>query len=186
MGQEPAELRRDIESRRDDLGETIDAIGDRVSPGRIMERRRNRMANGLSSFKERVMGTVDQRTGTMSDAAGSIRDHASPDAIKRQAAGSPLGAGLVAFGVGFLVAAAMPPTDTEADAAARAQDALEPAKEALIDAARNVASDVKEGAADAAQEVKSTASEAAGEVAAAAKDEVAATRADAEQVARSS
>ena len=186
MGQEPAELRRDIESRRDDLGETLDAIGDRVSPGRIMERRRNRMANGLSSFKERVMGTVDQGTGKVSDAAESIRDHAGPDAIKRQAAGSPLGAGLVAFGVGFLVAAALPPTDTEVDAAGRAQDALEPAKEALVDAARNVASDVKEGAAEAAQEVKSTASEAAGEVAATAKDEAAATRADAEQAARSS
>ena len=31
MGQEPEELRRDIERRREDLGETIDAIGDRVT-----------------------------------------------------------------------------------------------------------------------------------------------------------
>ena len=44
MGQGPEELRHDIERRRDDLGETIDAIGDRVSPGRIIERRRNRIA----------------------------------------------------------------------------------------------------------------------------------------------
>ncbi len=186
MGQEPAELRRDIESRRDDLGETLDAIGDRVSPGRIMERRRNRMANGLSSFKERVIGTVDQGTAKMSDTAESIRDHTAPDAIKRQTTGSPLGAGLVAFGIGFLVAAALPPTDTEADAASRAHDALEPAKDALVDAARNVANDVKQGAADAAQEVKSTASDAAGEIAATTKDSAAATRADAEQAARQS
>jgi len=186
MGQEPAELRRDIERRRDDLGDTIDAIGDRVSPGRIMERKRNRMVNGLSSFKERVMGTVDQGTDKVSDAAGSIRDHAGPDAIKRQTTGSPLGAGVVAFGIGFLVAAALPPTDTETEAASRAQDALEPAKEALVDAARNVASDVKEGATQAAQEVKSSASDAAGEVAATAKDEAAAAKADATQAARTS
>ena len=36
MGTSAEELRRDIAQTREDLGETIDAIGDRVSPGRVM------------------------------------------------------------------------------------------------------------------------------------------------------
>jgi hypothetical protein len=43
MGQSAEELRRDIERTREGLGETLDAIGDRVSPGRIMERKKNRV-----------------------------------------------------------------------------------------------------------------------------------------------
>ena len=146
MGQEPDELRRDIERRRDELGDTIDAIGDRVSPGRIIERRRNRMTDGVRSFRDRVMGTVSAGTDTIGDVAGSVRDHVGPDAVRQQTAGSPLGAGLVAFGIGFIVAAAFPPTEPEIAAADRATDALEPAKDAAIEAARNVADDVKQGA----------------------------------------
>jgi len=190
MGQEPEELRRDIERRREDLGDTIDAIGDRVSPGRIIERRRNRMVDGFRSIQERVMGTVssgaDSVRGTLSggagsvgDAAGSVRDHLGPEALRSQTTGSPLGAGLVPFGIGFLVAAALPVTETETEAAERAQGALEPAKEALSEAARHVADDVKQGATQAAQELKQTASSAASDVADTAKHEAAAVKDDA-------
>ena len=178
MGQEPAELRRDIERRREELGETIDAIGDRVSPGRIIERRRNKMTEQWESVKGRVMGSVDTGSGAVGDAVDSVRSHVGPEAIKSQTAGSPLGAGLVAFGVGFLVAAAFPPSRVEVAATERAQDSLEPAKDALVDAARNVADDVKAGAADAAQELKSTATDAAQEVKGAATEQAAATRDD--------
>jgi hypothetical protein len=185
MGQEPAELRRDIERRRDELGDTIDAIGDRVSPGRIIERRRNRMTEGIRSFKDRVMGTMSDATGAVGDAAGSVRDHVGPGAVKGQAAGSPIGAGMVAFGIGFLVAAAMPATQPEVDAAHKAEDALEPAKSALVETAQNVGSELKDRAVDAAQQVKETATGAAGEVATTAKQEAAATKDDAQRAATS-
>ena len=42
MGQSAEELRREIEETRDNLTGTVDAIGDRVSPGRIVERKTNR------------------------------------------------------------------------------------------------------------------------------------------------
>jgi hypothetical protein len=185
MGQEPEELRRDIERRREDLGDTIDAIGDRVSPGRIIERRRNRMADGFRSIQERVMGTMSSGAGSVGDAAGSVREHLGPEALKSQTTGSPLGAGLVAFGIGFLVAAALPATETEAQAAERAQGALEPAKDALSEAARHVADDVKQGATEAAQELKQTASSAATDVADTAKHEAAAVKDDARNAATS-
>jgi hypothetical protein len=84
-----------------------------------------------------------------------------PESVKQQTTGSPLGAGLVAFGIGFLVAAALPSTEAEQGVASSAQDALEPAKEALIESAKSVAGDLKEEAAHKAQDVSATASEAA-------------------------
>ena len=54
-----------------------------------------------------------------------MRDHVSGDAIKQQTAGAPLGAGLVAFGIGFLVAAAFR-LAAGAGPAERAHDALDP------------------------------------------------------------
>jgi hypothetical protein len=184
MGQEPDELRRDIERRRDELGDTIDAIGDRVSPGRIIERRRNRMADGVRGLRDRVMGTVSAGTESAGDVAASVREHVGPDAVRQQTVGSPLGAGLVAFGVGFIVAAAFPPTGPEIAAADRATDALQPAKDAALEAARNVADDVKQGAADAAQTVKSNVTDAAGAVVDDAKHQTAATKQDAQQAAQ--
>ncbi|HEU4842107.1 MAG TPA: DUF3618 domain-containing protein [Ilumatobacteraceae bacterium] len=184
MGQEPDELRRDIERRRDELGETIDAIGDRVSPGRIIERRRNRMTDGVRQFRDRVMGTVSSGTDTIGDVAGNVRDHVGPDAVREQTAGSPLGAGLVAFGIGFLVAAAFPATEPEIAVADRATDALEPAKDAALESVRNVADDVKQGAAVAAQQVKADATDAAGTVVEDAKHQAAAAKEDAQQAAQ--
>jgi len=176
MGQEPEELRADIDRRREDLGDTLDAIGDRVSPGRIIERRRNRMTDGMRSLRERVMGTMSNSTHKVQDAAGGVREHLGPDAVKGQTAGSPLGAGLVAFGVGFLVAAAMPPSEPEVGAAQRAQQHLEPAKDALVEAGRNVAQDVKEDAGERAQQVKEHATQAASNVSDQAKQQAAATK----------
>ena len=47
MGQESEELKADIEQRRENMSETIDAIEDRVVPGRIIERPPpSRSANG--------------------------------------------------------------------------------------------------------------------------------------------
>ena len=196
MGQEPEELRRDIERRRDELGDTIDAIGDRVSPGRMLERRRNRMTEGVRSLQHRVMGTLSSGAdtvkdtmstgaGTVTDAAGSVRDHLGPEAVKQQTAGSPLGAGLVAFGIGFLVAAALPATDAETQAAGKAQDALEPAKHALTEAAQHIAGDVKQGATEAAQELKQTATTAASDVADTAKQQASSVHDDARHAATS-
>ena len=100
---------------------------------------------------------------------------------REQAAGSPLGAGLVVFGIGFIIAAAFPPTEPEIVVAERATDALEPAKDAALEAVRNVANDIKEGAVDAAQQVKTTAADAAGTVVENAKQQAAATKDEAQQ-----
>ena len=58
MGQDADQLKREIEDTRGELGGTLDAIGDRLSPGRMVERRKNRMMNGLHNVRDRVMGTA--------------------------------------------------------------------------------------------------------------------------------
>ena len=99
MGQTADELKQDIARTCDDLSETLDAIGDRVSPGRIIERRKNRMTVGVRSALDRVMGTAH-------DAAGAVRD--APSSVGASAQGAPLVAGTLAFAAGFLIAVAFP------------------------------------------------------------------------------
>ena len=67
MGQSADELRRDIEETRYGLTDTLDAIGDRVSPGRVIERRKNRAVQGLQSVRDRVMGSVGGARDSVTD-----------------------------------------------------------------------------------------------------------------------
>ena len=97
MGQSTYELRRDIEQTRADLGETLDAIGDRVSPGRMIERRKNRMSSGIRSVKDRVMGTVEHAQGQLGEMTSSGTDtmKQTPQMVRDEARGAPIVAGAI-------------------------------------------------------------------------------------------
>ena len=180
MGQDTQELRSEIERRRGDIGETLDAIGDRLSPGRMITRRRNRVANRLHTMRDRVMGTVTEGKEMLSDSAGAVsgtvrgamedvREAASPDAVRQQVDqqvnGRPLAAGVTAFGLGFLVAAAFPSTRAEAKAAQSIARQAEPITKELAEAGREIVDDVQDEASRASQELKDTAADAARDVA---------------------
>jgi len=172
MGQSAEELRRDIAGTRQDLGETLDAIGDRVSPGRMIERRKNRISNGVQSVKERIMGTAQDAADAVATRARDTADLVTggPDAGRRQTAGAPLAAGGVAFGVGFLVAAAFPPTRTEERAAEQVLEKVEPVKEQLVEAGQQVADHIREAAPEAVDQVKEAAARSGQEIADTARD----------------
>ena len=51
MAERTTELRRDIEETRERMTGTMDAIGDRVSPGRVVERRVNRFRQTSSRVR---------------------------------------------------------------------------------------------------------------------------------------
>lgn len=176
MDQDTEALKADIERRRNDIGETLDAIGDRVSPGRMVERQRNRMGNGVRSVRDRVMGTFESGGSALAGAGSTITDTASPENVRSQVSGHPLGAGLVTFGIGFLVAAAMPPSEAEESAAATLKEKAEPVTSQLAEAGREVAGSLKEEASEAASEVKGAASEAATQVSEAAKQQASDTK----------
>jgi hypothetical protein len=173
--QSPEELRREIEQTRMGMSESLDAIGDRVSPGRIVERRRNRFRNNVYSVRERVMGVPSSVGSTLSEhspsmpsagvgdkvsgAGGALRS--APDAARSTAQGNPLLAGAVAFGAGFVAAAVFKGTETEARAASTLQEKAQPLKEEAQNVAREVASGLQEPAQQAAESLKQTATSAA-------------------------
>jgi len=173
MGQDTDELKREIEDTRADMSETLDAIGDRVSPSRMMERRKNRIGASVQSMRERVMGTATDAQQGLTDMAHEATDAVkhTPDALTSGAQGSPLIAGGLAFGLGFLVAAVFPPTSAEKRmlTSPKVMESLEPAKEQLRDSAMEVADHLKEPAKQAAQEMKDSATEGASSVASTAR-----------------
>jgi hypothetical protein len=177
-------LRDDIEDTRDHMTDTIDAIGDRVIPSRVVGRRREQAAESVRRVRERVMGVAhrgadtapsfgDARSsvsGTASSVGSTVGDAASsvtetvkglPDAVGQGTQGSPLVAGGLAFGVGFLVASLLPATETEQ---AVAPAVMEPLKEQATEIGKEVASAAKEKAQQAAEQTKQVASEGAAQV----------------------
>jgi hypothetical protein len=163
VGTSAEELRRDIETTRSDLGETLDAIGDRVSPGRMMERRKNRVVSSVQSVRDRVMGTAADTGQAVGDAAGGAVEtlKGTPDTVRHQTQGNPLAAGAIAFGFGVLLASVFPATQKEKQAADQLIDKAEPLKQELKQTGQEVAEHMKEPAREAVESVKETATQGA-------------------------
>ena len=172
MGQSAAELRQEIADTRGDLGETLDAIGDRVSPGRMIERRKNRLANGLHQMRDRVMGTASDTSAAIGDTAESAMDSikGTPDAVRTQTQGNPLAAGAIAFGFGVLLASVFPASEKEKQVAGQVMDKAEPLKAELKHTGEEMAEALKEPAREAVEHVKETATEGQQAVAETAKE----------------
>jgi gas vesicle protein len=196
VGQESDELRREIEETRRELGTDVDALTEKVSPKRVVERRVDRARDAVSGLKERVMGTtsnvtsstggglssaastvgdtassaVDSVQGATSSAASTVADTATStaQAARRRAQGNPLAAGVIAFGLGWLVSSILPATQKERQAAGKvkeqAQPALQPVARQAGQALQEVKENLREPAQQAAQSVKETASDAAARV----------------------
>lgn len=176
MTQNPDALRADIEATRRRLSTNVDAVADKVTPSHIVHRRVDRI-------KTAVFGATDDVHGKASDAAHSAHDAVSdvasnigdtPEVITRKTQGSPIAAGLIAFGAGLLVSALIPPSEKEREAAQAVKEAAQPLTDELSHAAKEVAEHLKEPATEAVQNVKETATEAAANV----KDEGQAAAAD--------
>ena len=61
MGQNTEELSTtpaDIEATRADLSRNIDELSDKVSPQRVVERRKQAARNSLSSVRDKLMGSA--------------------------------------------------------------------------------------------------------------------------------
>ena len=83
-----------------------------------------------------------------------------PGRLRRQTKGSPLAAGLIAFGTGLLLSALIPASRPEAQAAAAIKDQAQPLVDQLTEAGKDAAGNLQEPAQQALESVKSTASDA--------------------------
>jgi uncharacterized protein YjbJ (UPF0337 family) len=164
MGEDPRQLERQIEQTREELGYDVDALADKVSPGRALGRGVERTKTSITGVKDRVMGSAQSAASSTQAGAGD-----SIDTIRAKAQGNPLAAGVIAFGVGWLVASLIPATETEEHIAGRVEDTVKdnagPVTEQLKDSAQEMADHLKQPAQEAAQSVKDRASEGAQRVA---------------------
>lgn len=140
MAERTEELKRDIESTRTHMSTTLDAIGDRVSPGRVAERRWNKVRQSTGRISQSIMGTPRQA------GAGD---------------GSPLAVGAVAFGIGVLLGSAASPSKEEIRLVA---PIAEPLKQEAQSFMEDVATPMKETVADALNERKAVAADAVAQV----------------------
>jgi gas vesicle protein len=192
VGEESDQLRREIEETRRELGTDVDALGEKVSPRRVMERRVDRTKDAIGGLRERVMGTTSDVSsstgGAVSGAASTVQDKMSGAAsgvqhaassvgetasdtayrARRQAQGNPFAAGLVAFGLGWLVSSLLPASQKERELAHQVKDQAQPAMQAVGQQAGQALSEVKDNlqqpAQQAVESVKQTATDAAGTV----------------------
>jgi gas vesicle protein len=164
----------DIDATRANLSRDIDELTDKVSPGRVVERRKEAAKGRIGSVRDKVMGSVPTSGSggsgggvgsKVSDAAGSVSDSAGGalDAVGSKAQGNPLAAGLVAFGAGMLISALIPASEKEAEVAQRAVDAAKEHGQPVVDEAKSVGQqmgqELKDSAVESAQQVKDTAAE---------------------------
>lgn len=162
MTDSPEAIRADIERTRETLGSDVDALADKVTPSKIIDRQKSKVHGAVGDLRDRLMGAADDTAHGASDlahgTAGAVHDAAHGATAK--AKGNPLAVGLVAFGVGLVVASLIPPTRAERDAAAAAKDKAEPLVEGAKELAQEIAGDLKEPASDAVTAVTDRASEA--------------------------
>jgi gas vesicle protein len=177
MGKSADEVRTEIEDTRQDMSETIDAIADRTSPRRVIGRRRERIADGWRSVRERVMGRAEDTYGSAMDAthdlsagaeerAGGLVEQArhAPDTVAQQTQGAPVAAGLIAFGGGLLLASLIPPSEPERRVADKVREQTRPLQDELKRAGQEVTDDLRTTAREGAEQVKQRANEAAGTI----------------------
>ena len=105
---------------------TSTSSSDKVSPQRVVERRKEAAKNSLSSVRDKIMGSADKAksqavelgsgvSSSASDAAASVKGSAQSavGTLESTTAGNPLAAGAVAFGAGVLIAALLPASEKE-------------------------------------------------------------------------
>ena len=166
MSNDPDQIRRDIERTRSELSDNVNALGDKVNPGSIAKRQVSRVRGAATSVKDAVLGSASDAAETGQQVATTMGDSVSgaPSAVARKAQGSPVAAGLIAFGAGLLLSSLLPASQAERQAAEKVKDTAQPLVDDLTDTAKEVAGNLKEPAQQAVEEVKSTATDAAATV----------------------
>jgi len=147
MGQDPAQVREEIEQTRARMGEHVDALAYKADvPSRAKDK--------VVDVKDRIAAKV---TGTMPD-SGDVKNQARK--AKGLAQDNPLGLAIGAVAVGFLAGLAIPATRIENErigpVADKVKDRARDFSSEALEHGKEVAGDVAVAAKEAAQESGST------------------------------
>jgi gas vesicle protein len=164
----PEEIQSEIDRTRQNLSTDVDRLTEKVSPGQVVSRRVENVKGAASSLRDRVMGSADggglrgagdtlsSKASQLGDAAGS-----APQAVRNQTQGNPLAAGLIAFGVGWLLSSTAPASAPEQRLAAKAESSAKELAEPVKQAGQDMAQQLKEPVQQSVEQVKATATDAA-------------------------
>lgn len=162
MGQDPRQIRREIEETRSRMTETVDAIGYRTD---VKTRARDAIARRKDTVVNRAGEAVTRVVGAMPDVPSPGVPEFVPDgdqikhAARRTvstAQSNPLGLGVASVAVGFLVGMLLPSSRAEDRKLGDLSDELkQQAREAgheALDRGKQVAQDAAQSASTAIQE----------------------------------
>lgn len=171
----PDQLAMQVDQTREALNTDVNRLSDRVSPARAVNSRTDKIKSSAASIKDRLMGAAqDAKPGDMAkDKLGSVQDATNsaagklsgaagnaPSALREQTTGNPVAAGLIAFGVGWLLSSLVPVTSAEQHAAKKLEENADVLVEPLKQSAQEVAGNLKEPLQNSADSLRQTATEA--------------------------
>ena len=153
MGQNPSDIRAEIEETRTRVGDEVDALSYKTDvPARVGDY----VDDKKQAVKDRVSGVKDAITGTASDAARTTSDvipgGEQLGKLKDTAERNPLGLVIGGVAIGFVAGLLIPSTRLEDEQMGEMSDKV-------IDAARETASDALESSKHVAQEAAGAAKE---------------------------
>ncbi len=156
MGEDPSQIRQDIEQTRGRMGDTVEALGHKTD---VTGRAKGAISDRVEGVKSKVTGATPE--------SGQVKEGA------RQAVGiaqeNPLGLAIGAMAVGFVGGMLIPGTRMEDErigpmadevkdrAKETGQEALERGKQVAQDAAQSAADTAKESGQQQADELKGSA-----------------------------
>ena len=172
MGQNPGQIRQDIEETRAEMSETVEAVGyktdvpsrakDKVSE--TVDNVKNKVSDTATRAKEAVVGTASRAGDAMSESTSRVGD-ATPSGgpVKQQAKHAvglaqenPLGLAVGAIALGFLAGLAVPSTRVENErlgpVADQVKDKVKETGQEALDRGKQVAQEVASSAAETAKQ----------------------------------
>jgi ElaB/YqjD/DUF883 family membrane-anchored ribosome-binding protein len=150
MGQDPDAIRQDIEQTREQMGETIDAIGYKTD---VKSRAKESVTDKTDAIKSKVGGVMG-KANDATPSTGEVKQGA------QQAVGvaqeNPLGLALGAVAAGFIAGMLIPSTRVEdekiGDMADQVKDQIKETGQEALDRGKQVATDVAQQAQETAKE----------------------------------
>jgi ElaB/YqjD/DUF883 family membrane-anchored ribosome-binding protein len=172
VGQNPGQIRQDLEDTRAEMSETVEAVGykadvpsrakDKVSE--TVDNVKNKVSDTATRAKEAVAGTASRAGDTVSETTSRVGD-ATPDSGQvtqqaKRAVGlaqeNPLGLAVGAVALGFLAGLAVPSTRVENErlgpVADQVKDRVKETGQEALDRGKQVAQEVASSAADTAKQ----------------------------------
>ncbi len=160
MGQDPGEIREEIEDTRARMGETVEAIGYKTDVKTrakdSVSEKKDAVVGSLSSGKDAVVGKAD---AVVSRVSGAVPDREQVKSGARKVGVSkqnPLGLAIVGAAAGFIAGTLLPSTRVEDEKIGEVSDQVtEKAKEAgqeALDRGKTVAQEAVQTAKQTAQD----------------------------------